>query len=152
MSSRVDLDQDVKDGCIGVLNFCLANTVFAQLCSKHAHWNVKGPGFFPAHKLFDKVHEFYLESADRIGERITALGGVAEGMISDISGNSELVFDASDHGVSDCMEAMADLMGQVANYWRDAVNTTTADKVTQNLLLELTEEADKMLYFLEHGL
>jgi starvation-inducible DNA-binding protein len=124
--------------------------LFAVLASKHAHWNVKGAGFYPAHKLFDSIYEFYSESADTIAERITALGGVARGELQDVSGNSEIIYDAdASDNVRAHIMAMADMLGQVSNLYRAGINVVGDDKATQDVLIELTRAADKFLYFLE---
>lgn len=151
--TRIDLPEDTKASSIDCLNDNLANTLFAVLASKFAHWNVKGTGFFPAHQLFDKVYEFYSNAADIIGERITALGGVAEGLLTNVAGNSSIVYEAdATDTVSDHMIAMADMLGIIANGYREGVEMVNSDKLTQDVFIELGREADKLLYFLESDL
>lgn len=155
--TRINLNPETREVVIDSLNSCLANTLYAQLAAKFAHWNVKGVGFFPAHKLFDQIYEFYEAAADTIGERITALGGTAEAMVTDVAAVSTIAYGAgpSDH-VSAHMEAMANMLGQVLNQYRAEAcelglpgEPIEQDLVTQNMLLELTQEGDKQLYFLE---
>lgn len=159
-SSRINLSPETREVITDALNSCLSNTLYAQLAAKFAHWNVKGSGFFPAHKLFDKVYEFYAEAADTIGERITALGGTAEALVTDVAASSTIAYSA---GPSDLvfghMSAMATMLSQVVNQYRAEAGElglpdepSEQDLVTQNLLLELTQEGDKLLYFLEADL
>jgi starvation-inducible DNA-binding protein len=151
--TRIELDTDVKEECANILNDCLANTLYAVLSSKFAHWNVKGTGFYPAHLLFDKIYEFYSDSADTLAERITALGGIARGELIDVSSTSEISYDANANStVKEHMQAMADMLGQVSNAYRQGIEATSADKATQDVLIELTRSADKFLYFLEADL
>jgi len=155
--TNIQLSEEAREECIDALNHSLANTLYAVLASKFAHWNVKGTGFFPAHELFDKVYEFYADSADKIGERITALGGNAEGLLSDVSMNSDIEYDANaDDNVHDHMKAMADMLGQVGNDYRKGIELvrveTVNDQATQDLFIEICREADKLLYFLEADL
>lgn len=153
-STSIDLEEDTRSHSIKLLNECLANTLYAVLASKFAHWNVKGAGFYPAHKLFDEVYEFYSESADIIAERITALGGTAEGRLADIAGSSNIIYDAEDTAlVEEHMKAMASMLCQVANQYRLAiVDNLLDDMATQDLFITLTRDADKFIYFLEADL
>lgn len=153
--TRIDLSDDERAVSIDCLNDCLANTLFAVLASKFAHWNVKGAGFLPAHRFFDEVYKFYSDSADTIAERITALGGTAEGLLYDVSGTSKITYNASaSSNVKDHQVAMADMLGQVGNFYRSGIDTVKSedgfgDYATQDVFIELCREADKLLYFLE---
>lgn len=153
--TRINLDHDQRDLAAEHLNACLANTIFAQAAAKFAHWNVKGSGFHPAHLLFDQVAAFYEKSADVLGERITALGEIANGLLPDVTSASTVEYTATgSEKVSSHMKAMADMLGQVVNEYRDEAGSdwAKADLVSQNMLLELAQEGDKMLYFLEADL
>lgn len=151
--TRINLTDEVRTTACETLNVSLANTLFGVLSSKFSHWNVKGAGFFPAHKLFDKVYKFYSRAADTLGERITALGGDAQGLLFDIQTNSNLSYDveATDN-VHEHMVAMADLLGQIANGYRAGIVEAGADAATQDVFIQLTREADSFLYFLEADL
>src|SRR5271166_2273182 len=155
--TRISLEQGAREVAIDCLNEYLANTLYAVLASKFAHWNVKGTGFFPAHELFDKVYEFYSNAADILGERITALGGTAEGLLSDVAGNSTINYSAdASANVEEHMTAMADMLAQVANGYREGIEEVRKpdvnDQATQDVFIELAREADKLLYFLEADL
>ena len=146
--------QHAREVAIDCLNEYLANTIYAQLAAKFAHWNVKGTGFHPAHLLFDQVYDFYEESVDKIGERITALGGTAEGLLHDVMMTCDVSYDAGpDDKVEQHMKAMADLLGRVVNGYREGIETVRVedvnDQTTQDLFIELCREGDKLLYFLE---
>lgn len=155
--TRIDMPEDAKSASIDCLNDNLANTLFAVLASKFAHWNVKGTGFYPAHQLFDKIYEFYSDAADTLGERITALGGVAEGLLHHVSGNSSIVYDAdANNNVRVHTTAMAEMLGIIANGYREGIEVVRVsnvnDQLTQDVFIELGREADKLLYFLESEL
>lgn len=153
--TSIDVPSEVRASCIDALNICLANTLYAVLASKFAHWNVKGPGFYPTHLLFDQIYEFYSDAADSIGERITALGGNAEGLLSDVATTSNIIYDgeATDQ-VQEHIKSMASMLGQIANEYRSLIDDgeLSSDRATQDLLITLTREADKQLYFLEAAL
>jgi starvation-inducible DNA-binding protein len=152
----INLSEEARDEAIDCLNQNLANTLFAVLASKFAHWNVKGTGFYPAHLLFDKVYEFYSEAADTIGDRRTALGGNAEGMLQDVF-SSDFTYNASaSDDVRTHMQAMAELLSRVSNSYRQGIETVRVpdinDQLTQDIFIELGREADKLLMFLEMDL
>jgi starvation-inducible DNA-binding protein len=155
--TRINLSEESRSVCIDTLNESLANTLYAVLASKFAHWNVKGTGFYPAHKLFDEVYEFYSSAADTLGERITALGGTAEGLLTTVAGSSTIEYDADAHDlVENHMKAMATMLSQIANQYRQGIEIVRVsevnDQCTQDVFIELAREADKLLYFLEADL
>lgn len=149
-STAISLSEDERENSIKLLNIGLANTLYAVLASKYAHWNVKGSGFFPAHLLFDKVYEFYSSAADILGERITALGGEAKGLINEVVASSNFSYSIGPtEDVEAHMGEMARMMGVIANLYRDGVELTPGDSATQDVFIELARDADKQLYFLE---
>lgn len=156
-STVIDVNSDLIDDILGELNEKLATNILAQLVVKFAHWNVKGDGFFPTHKLFDKIYEEVVEAVDRIGERITALGGIAQGMPEQAINLSRLPgygADAMDT-VQAHIQAMTDLMGFLANDLRSFARSELLmknDLVTQNMILDIVEGYDKHIYFLEGAL
>ena len=44
------------------------------LLAKHVTWNAAGAGFGSAHAMFDEFAASYLETAERVGERLRAVG------------------------------------------------------------------------------
>jgi starvation-inducible DNA-binding protein len=77
--TKIDIAENTRKAAIELLQARLADVVDLVSQAKQAHWNVKGPSFIALHDLFEKVAENGREHADLIAERITALGGVAEG-------------------------------------------------------------------------
>src|SRR5258705_2557050 len=75
---------------ITVLNDRLADAIDLQSQVKQAHWNVKGPHFIALHELFDKISDVVLEHIDEIAERVTSLGGTAEGTVAVAAKRSKL--------------------------------------------------------------
>lgn len=78
-ATRIDLEPKVRDQMAALLNQQLANALDLYSQAKQAHWNVKGMHFIALHKLFDDIAEEVLESVDELAERVTALGGQAQG-------------------------------------------------------------------------
>lgn len=75
---------------IELLNSCLADVADLQTHAKHAHWNVKGPQFLSLHDLFEQIASRLAKGADTIAERITALGGLAQGTARQVSAASNV--------------------------------------------------------------
>lgn len=83
--NRIDLTVRVRGEVISLLNARLADAIDLQTQAKHAHWNVKGPTFIALHELFDELAENVEEHIDRITERVTSLGGTAEGALASVA-------------------------------------------------------------------
>ena len=77
--TRNDLPDNIRKAAIQLLQSRLADVVDLGTQAKQAHWNVKGPNFIALHELFDSVASDVANYTDLIAERITALGGIAEG-------------------------------------------------------------------------
>lgn len=145
----IDAGQRVK--IVGILNPLIAT--LADLASQlhHAHWNVKGPDFYPMHKLFDDLYGNVDGALDDLGERVTALGGFAEGTIRQAVAGSllgELVM------ASDSKSLVRDLIDKhalVSARLSGMIETldTLGDPTTSNMLQEIQQMIDKNLYFLE---
>src|SRR5260370_41717174 len=96
IETKNSLTQSIRFQSVGLLNRNLASAIDLERQAKQAHWNVKGPNFIALHELFDKVAEATEESIDLLAERVTALGGTAEGRIQAVTGQSALPPSPSD--------------------------------------------------------
>ena len=88
--TKIDLSEKTRRNVIAILNERLADAIDLQSQVKQAHWNVKGPHFIALHELFDKISDAVLEQIDEIAERITSLGGTAEGTVAVAAKRSKL--------------------------------------------------------------
>ena len=88
--TRIDLPAKTRAKLIALLNARLADAIDLQLQAKQAHWNVKGPNFIALHGLFDTLAGELGGPIDDLAERITALGGVAEGTVQVVGARSKL--------------------------------------------------------------
>src|SRR5467141_2362376 len=79
------LPQSIRFRSVGLLNRNLASAIDLERQAKQAHWHVKGPNFIALHELFDKVAEATEEFSDLLAERVTALGGTAEGRLQAVT-------------------------------------------------------------------
>ena len=150
--TRIDLPGEVREQVITLLNQHLADTFDLYSQAKQAHWNVKGPGFFQLHELFDKLADEAQGYVDLIAERVTALGGTAAGtvrMSAAASRLDEYPLDVS-RGLSS-VEALVGSYASLAESTREAIETCdrAGDADTADLFTEVSRGLDKSLWFLE---
>ncbi len=150
--TRIDIPMDTQLDMIDVLNAQLADTFDMFSLVKQAHWNVKGPQFIALHKLFDEIAEGLLEYVDMIAERVTALGGMALGTVRMAAESSRLAaYPTETHDSMGTVELLADRLANLAKSTRMA--SDEADNIhdmdTNDMLIEISRDLDKWLWFLE---
>lgn len=151
-TTRIDLPASVREKVLPVLQARLADSVdlFTQL--KHAHWNVKGPSFIALHELFDDIAEILEGHADLIAERITALGGRADGTARVSAAQSKLKEYPLEltAGMDHCA-AVSDRLAAYGKLVREAIDSTakSGDADTSDLFTEVSRIIDKQLWFVE---
>ncbi|MBX9585377.1 MAG: DNA starvation/stationary phase protection protein Dps [Gemmataceae bacterium] len=150
--SRIDLPDDTRRYVADMLNRQLANLTDLYSQTKHAHRNVKGSNFWGLHTLFDKLAEGLEEFVDGTAERITALGGVAQGTVRRAAGTSRL--DDFPEGVHAGLEVVKVVADRYAAAGKDArAGVAQADEHgdadTADLLTDVSRYLDKSLYFLD---
>ena len=151
-TTKNDLPKKTRKTVIGLLNEDLADAIHLSLQAKQAHWNVKGPAFFPLHELFDKLYDEAGDWADLLAERAVQLGGVAEGTLAQIAKQTKLQAYPTDLAAGrDHLAALIDSLSAFARSVRRAAGDAGAagDADTEDLFTEISRGADKMLWFLE---
>ena len=151
-STRIDLAAKTRTKMITLLNARLADAIDLQLQAKQAHWNVKGPSFIALHELFDQVAAGVAGHVDQMAERITALGGIAEGTVQAVAGRSKL--DAYPLEIADGrahLDALAASLARFGKATRKAIDETgkAGDADTSDLFTGVSRSADKNLWLLE---
>jgi starvation-inducible DNA-binding protein len=153
--SKVNIPGDNRRPLIELLNARLADTIDMQTQAKFAHWNVKGEDFYQLHLLFDSIAEHLEEAVDLIAERITALGGRANGTARQAVANSSIKeYDLNVlHGM-DHVRAVLEGLGNVSNAARQAIKqcAVLGDDATADVFTEVVRAADKDIYFLQSHL
>jgi starvation-inducible DNA-binding protein len=149
--TRIDLANTVRDTSVAVLQASLADAVdlFTQI--KQAHWNVKGPNFIALHELFDKIAEIIEGHSDDIAERITALGGRADGTarVAAQSSLNEYPLEMVEGG--EHLAAVADKLAAFGKSMRAAIDSSaeSGDADTSDVFTGISREVDKQLWFVE---
>ncbi len=150
--TRIDLSEKLRKKIVNLLSVRLADAIDLALMAKQAHWNVKGPQFIALHGLFDAIHGVVEGHSDALAERLTALGGTAEGTAQVVAKRTSLepyplaISTGADH-----LEALAAALATLARLAREAIDTAdgVGDKVTADLFTEIAGTIDKQLWLVE---
>ncbi|MCW5960649.1 MAG: DNA starvation/stationary phase protection protein Dps [Pyrinomonadaceae bacterium] len=151
-STKIDISKDVREKMIGLLNARLADSIDLKSQAKQAHWNVKGMSFIALHELFDQVAAEVEAHVDTIAERVTALGGTAEGTVRVAAEKSTLsqypmeITEGRDH-----VEALSTALADFGKKVRSSIDEAddAGDMSTADLLTEVSRDIDKLLWFVE---
>lgn len=149
--TKIKLDPNTRAQSALLLNQALADLGDLASQTKQAHWNVKGPQFYSLHLLFDSLADTVEGHLDTIAERITTLGGTANGTVRQAAAHSVLPeFPANYEGMA-CVNALIERFGAAANSVRAAVDSTAGagDADTADLFTAVSRDLDKSLWFLE---
>lgn len=146
--SHLDLPDQVRKASNALLQARLSDALDLGAQLKQAHWNVKGASFFQLHELFDKLYVEVEEAIDILAERITALGGVADGRVQTTARSSSLgeyPIDASE-GESH-LRATAAALGRFAHAVRTSIEEAAGagDAGTADLFTGISRATDKQL-------
>ncbi len=150
--TKIDLSEKTRRNVIGILNDRLAEAIDLQSQVKQAHWNVKGPNFIALHELFDKISDAVLEQIDDIAERVTSLGGTAEGTVAVAAKRSKLKnYPLSITAGKDHLYYLSTQLAAYGKTVRLAIGETDklGDADTADLFTGISRIVDKYLWFLE---
>jgi starvation-inducible DNA-binding protein len=150
--SRIEISDKVRRKVSSLLSASLADAIDLSLQLKQAHWNVKGPNFIALHELFDEVHGVVESKVDELAERLTALGGVAEGTVQAVSKRSSLSpYPLAIRNGREHLEALAGALAAFGGSARKSIGAASAagDEVTADLFNEITGDIEKQLWFIE---
>jgi starvation-inducible DNA-binding protein len=150
--TRNDLPARTRIPLVELLNARLADAIDLGSQAKYAHWNVKGPNFIALHALFDTIAETLEDQIDTLAERVTALGGRAQGTLAQAARASTLSPYPED--VSEG-PAHLDVLSRVLADYAAKVRAASAradelgDADTADLFTGLSRESHQQLWFLE---
>jgi len=150
--TKNDLQSNTRKSMVDLLNARLADAVDLSMQAKQAHWNVKGPGFIALHELFDQVHDHLRGHVDEIAERVTALGGRADGTVQVAAKASTLPAYPMDavSGKAHC-EALSVGLAEFGKSVRSAIDQASelGDEASADLFTGMARDLDKDLWFVE---
>ncbi len=147
--TKIDLPEKTRRNVIVILNERLSDAIDLQSQVKQAHWNVKGPNFIALHELFDKISDAALEHIDDIAERITSLGGTAEGTVAVAAKRSKLKnYPLSITAGKDHLFYLSTQLSVFGKAVRSGIDETgeLGDADTADLFTESSRGSDKNLW------
>src|SRR5471030_2706773 len=150
--TKIDLSEKIRRNVIVILNDRLADAIDLQSQVKQAHWNVKGPNFIALHELFDKISDVVLEQIDEIAERVSSLGGTAEGTVAVAAKRSQLKnYPLSITAGKDHLFYLSTQLSVYGKAVRADIDGTDqlGDKDSADLMTGISREIDKYLWFIE---
>ena len=150
--TKIDLSEKTRRSVIVLLNLRLADAIDLQTQVKQAHWNVKGPQFIALHELFDKISDLVLEQIDDIAERVTSLGGIAEGTVAVAAKRSKLKnYPLNITAGKDHLFYLSTQLAVYGKAMRAAIDESDklGDADTADLFTQISRAVDKYLWFLE---
>lgn len=150
--TQIDIPEQTRQAMVGLLQANLVDALDLAAQTKQAHWNVKGKSFIGLHELFDTFHNEARGYVDDVAERITALGGIAEGTVDVVAKTSRLpaypldITSGKDHVV-----ALSKSVAEFGKNARAAIDTAddAGDKVTADLFTGIAKAVDKSLWMLD---
>lgn len=151
-SSHIDLSEHIRKGAVALLQARLSDALDLEAQMKQAHWNVKGRDFIQLHELFDSVHGLVEGFVDTLAERITSLGGVADGRVQTTAKSSSLYeYALETHTGEEHLKAVAAVLAQFGKAVRKDIDAAAelGDAVTADVFTEISRETDKQLWFIE---
>lgn len=153
--NHVALSDEVKRQVVQAMAAPLAEALDMYSQAKFAHWNVKGDNFYQLHLVFDSVAKVIGKQVDPIAERITQLGGVANGTVRQSACTSTIPeYDVDTIAGMDHVRALAASLGHYAQTLREASDKIDeiGDGPTSDFFNQLIVDAEEQLYFLESHL
>jgi starvation-inducible DNA-binding protein len=154
-STRNTLSGDARGKSIILLGSSVIGALDLERQAKQAHWNVRGPNFIALHELFDKVADTARTAADLSAERLTALGGEADGRVQSVASRTTL--PAYPHGLNSeqaHVEQVAKAIAALSDLTRHGIDDAGSwgDQVTADVLTEVTRDLDLKLWMVESHL
>lgn len=150
--TRIDVPSEKRESVQALLNASLADALDLHSQTKQAHWNVKGPNFYQLHLLFDDLAEKIEGHVDLFAERVTALGGTAQGTIRTAAAVSKISEFPSDLKTDMAfVQALAERYAAYGAGLRRSIAEcdTLGDAGTADIFTGASRAVDLALYFLE---
>ncbi|MEL6948109.1 MAG: DNA starvation/stationary phase protection protein [Pseudomonadota bacterium] len=144
------MEPKAKAAVVEGLTQGLADTAVTTVKAQNYHWNVVGMAFGPLHDLFQTIYEDHFGAQDEVAERIKALDGHAEGMMSAWLARTavkEKDGHASDRDmVADMLEAQETMSATMSALC--SVSDEHGDWATNDLATERVAAHDKFAWML----
>ena len=133
------------------LQGALVDLLDLSLVGKQAHWNLIGRNFRSLHLQLDEIVSMARLRADDVAERAVALGINPDGRAETVARDSHIAhLDGGYIEDGKVVAAFTDILGATAERMRERVtNTEEPDPVTQDLLIEITQDLEKQHWMIQ---
>ncbi|MCW2881734.1 MAG: ferritin Dps family protein [Sphaerisporangium sp.] len=127
------------------LQGALIDLLDLSLVGKQAHWNLVGRNFRSLHLQLDEIVGIARARADDAAERAVAVGVNPDGRAATVARDSQLEqLQAGYIEDEKVVGAFTDILGGIVARMRERVAATEeADPISQDLLIETTEDLEK---------
>ena len=143
------LNQTASRKTVALLEERLVALIDLQLTLKHIHWNVVGPTFIGVHQMLDPQVEAVQGMVDATAERIATMGASPNGLAGNLV--EQRSWDDYALGRATVMQHLGGLdmayAGVVAGHRRAIAKLDDLDLVTQDLVIEQSEQLEQFHWF-----
>lgn len=145
------LDVGHAEKVAAILQGRLASLIDLALVLKHIHWNVVGNGFVAVNELMDTQTGSVRDMVDAVAERISTLGGVAGGLVTQVV---EMRSAADEYALGRApvmahLGALDKVYETVCSGHREALEqVATLDSITEDLLISQTARLETNHWFI----
>ena len=152
--TSVALSPDAQSQIVEALNQSVAETAVATMLAQNFHWNVTGMAFVPLHDLFQKIYEDHFVAQDDLAERIKALDGHAEGMLSAMVARSKVKEHDGHAPAEEMIQSMMVAQETLAATLKGCgdIAAEHGDTLTEDLCIARGQEHEKFAWFLRSHL
>lgn len=127
----------------------LIDLIGLALVGKQAHWTVTGAEFPQVHEQLDVVVDHARAAADRLAERMVALGAVPDGQPDTVATTAVPTLAVGWQPSRDAITTIADGLHEVTRRIRKALPAVAdADPVTEGILVETLERLEQQHWML----
>jgi starvation-inducible DNA-binding protein len=133
------------------LQGALIDLLDLSLAGKQAHWNLIGRNFRSLHLQLDDIVSIARSRADDAAERAVALGVNPDGRAATIARDTQQApLGAGYIEDTKVIDVFTDILGATIKRMRERIAATEqADLVTQDLLMEITEDLEKQHWMIQ---
>jgi starvation-inducible DNA-binding protein len=139
---------DHKQMVVDLMQATVVELLELYHATKQAHWNLRGPLYFPLHERFDDYATIHLDFTDRVAERALQIGSPIDGRTATV--NQTAYLGTFPEGYLTCWQALAlvtERIYTVAVRVRKRIDQLSQiDETTGNLLQELSYALDKQVW------
>lgn len=141
----------MNNNIITELNQLLSDFHLYYQNTRAAHWNIKGKHFFELHAKFEELYSDALSNIDEIAERILTIGGTPIHTLERYLSQSKI--DSSEDITEDrrLVEITFSNLTSLINQENIVKNVATqnGDSVTEDMMIQLINNQDKMKWMLK---